>query len=612
MLKRFFISLLGTVAGIWISCILLFFGLIMLLAALGANDSPEGIKKHSILCVNLDGEIEERASQTSLQDIIRGDISSSSDLRTLIDALEKAAEDERIDGVVLNCKGASMGFATSQELSEAISKFKEKSNKWVYAYADTYAQGDYLLAVDADSIYINPMGSVDIHGIASQIPFFKGLLDKVGVKMQIVKVGTFKSAVEPFILTSASDPSRLQTQTFVDSIWAYMSANVAEKRKLTPEKVTELASEFYGARTATDALEAGLVDHLAYRRIFDNKLRDLTETSYDDDLPYVTPEQLVGESETDAAAVFMTALKNQKEGKKEDMKRGHSQHIAVLYATGDITDDSGDGIVGSTMVPQILKLADDEKVEGLILRVNSGGGSAFASEQIWEALQYFKSKGKPFYVSMGDYAASGGYYISCGADKIFADFTTLTGSIGVFGMIPDASELITDKLGVNFSVIESNPNAMPINLMSAMTPDQYNAMQKSVEEIYETFVGRVAAGRDMTPEKVKEIAEGRVWVGASAVQLGLVDELGSLVSTIEAMKKAYFTPEIKVVYYPEVSDDFWTILARSGALDTSLSALAEMNKMPELDASSREILEYVARLRSQAPVQARMELMYLK
>ncbi|MDE6311364.1 MAG: signal peptide peptidase SppA [Muribaculaceae bacterium] len=600
MLKRFFISLLGTVAGIWISFFLIVFGGLMLVGMFAGSESDEGIKKNSILYLDLSGAIEERAVKPSVSDLMQGNVSDAPTLREIIEALRLASTDNRIDGVVLDCKGASMGFATCEELVNALGIFTP--DKWVYAYSDGYEQGDYLLAAArADSIFMNPLGGVNLHGVASQIPFFKGLLDKVGVKMQIVKVGSFKSAVEPYILTSASEPSRLQTQTFVDSIWGYMRGVIAGRRNMSQEKVTELASEFLVARGAEAAVKGGLVDRLIYRREFEDMLRSLTNLDRDEELRYVTPARLLGEkTEADPAAI----LKAMKGGKNKPDKVLRGEHLAVLYATGDITDDSGNGIVGSEMVPQIVKLADDDDVLGLLLRVNSGGGSAFASEQIWEALEYFKSKGKPFYVSMGDYAASGGYYISCGADRIFADETTLTGSIGVFGMIPDASGLITGKLGVNFSAIESNSNALPPSMVSPLTHEQSSALQESVEHTYDLFTKRVAQGRGMSQEDVKKIAEGRVWVGTSALQLGLVDELGSLVLAESAIKNQLGDLAIKTVYYPEAEDDFLTMLVRSGAFD---DVKAQCSR-EEFDAETRALLEYVNRLRMQSPIQARMEL----
>lgn len=612
MLKRFFISLLGTVAGIWISFLLIIFGGLLLVGIAAGSESDTGIKDHSILYFDLSSAIEERSPETSFSDVLRGNVSDGPILRDLIESLKKAQTDDRIEGVVLDCRGASMGFATCEELTQALVDFKNGSNKWMYAYADSYEQGDYILASVADSIFINPLGSVNLHGIASQIPFFKGLMDKVGVKMQIVKVGSFKSAVEPFILTSASEPSKLQTQTYVDSIWSWVSGVVAENRSLEPAKVTELASTFLAARSAETARDARLVDALIYRRVFENRLRALTGLEADEDLRYVSPAELVGDAGDDPAKIFEAALAQSRGNKDKADKPAHGEHLAVLYATGDITDTEGNGIVGERMVPEIVALADDDDVRALVLRVNSGGGSAFASEQIWEALEYFKSKGKKFYVSMGDYAASGGYYISCGADRIFADLTTLTGSIGVFGMIPDASGLVTGKLGVNFTTIESNPNAMPPTLVSPLTPEQASALQESVENTYDLFTKRVAAGRGMSQDDVKKIAEGRVWVGASALTLGLVDEIGGLEEAIADMKNELGDNDIKVVYYPETSDDFWTMMARSGALDEARAALRPAPGAVELDAETRELLEYVARLRTLAPVQARMELMYIR
>lgn len=611
MLKRFFISLLGTVAGIWISFLLIIFGGLLLVGIAAGSESDTGIKDHSILYLDLSGTIEERSPEASFSDVIRGNVSNGPILRDLIEALKKAKSDDRIDGVVLDCRGAGMGFATCEELATALCEFKNDNQKWMYAYADSYEQGDYILASVADSIFINPLGSVNLHGIASQIPFFKGLMDKVGVKMQIVKVGSFKSAVEPFILTSASEPSKLQTQTYVDSIWSWVSGVVAANRSLEPAKVTELASTFLAARSAETARDARLVDALIYRRVFENRLRALTGLEAGDDLRYVSPAELVGDADDDPAKIFEAALAQSRGKKDKADKPAHGEHIAVLYATGDITDTEGNGIVGERMVPEIVALADDDDVRALVLRVNSGGGSAFASEQIWEALEYFKSKGKKFYVSMGDYAASGGYYISCGADRIFADLTTLTGSIGVFGMIPDASGLVTGKLGVNFTTIESNPNAMPPTLVSPLTPEQASALQVSVENTYDLFTKRVAAGRGMSQDDVKKIAEGRVWVGASAISLGLVDEIGGLEEAIAAIKTEIGDSDLKVVYYPEASDDFWTMMARSGALDEARAALKPAPALA-LDAETLELLEYVARLRSLSPVQARMELMYIR
>lgn len=280
--------------------------------------------------------------------------------------------------------------------------------------------------------------------------------------------------------------------------------------------------------------------------------------------------------------------------------KGGSDHIAILYAIGDISDSGKEGIVGPDMVGNIVSLANDDHVKGMVFRVNSPGGSAFASEQIWEALEYFKSKGKPLYVSMGDYAASGGYYISCGADSIFADRTTITGSIGVFGMIPDLSGLVTDKLGVTFTTVETNPNAAGINGLEPMTPAQHAAMQQSVDNIYELFTSRVAQGRGLSQDYVKSIAEGRVWVGTSALRLGLVDAIGSLETAVYAMAYDLDLNETDVVRYPKTESNIWEqVIRQAGGIDQLKAA--------GYDAETMRYINTVRRITTANPIQARIE-----
>lgn len=591
MLKRFFISLLGTVAGIWISMFLVIFGGIMLVGvAVGksAGDSAVKVEKKSILYFDLSGNIQERYQSQPFLSMIQNFEGKAATLDDMLRSLSLAADDDKIEGLYIHCGGSSLGVASREELLEAISRFKE-SGKWVAAYSDSYTQADYLVATSADSLYLNPVGSVDIHGIGGTAPFFKGLLDKVGVKMQIIKVGTFKSAVEPYILTSMSEPARLQMQQYCDTIWAFVSGTIAANRGLGIADVQALAPEMIFTREASTFVSDSLVDALRYERAVDNRLRELTDIKPGKDLRLVTPSDYLSSQ----WSAYSTA----------------KDHIAVYYAIGDIVDSGEGGIVGSTVTSDIISLADDKNVRGLVLRVNSPGGSAFASEQIWEALQYFKSKKKPLYVSMGDYAASGGYYISCGADSIFADRTTITGSIGVFGMIPDFSGLVTDRLGVNFSTVETNPNGAGISMMEAMTPSQHAAMQRSVETIYDLFTSRVAAGRGMDVDSVKAIAEGRVWIGSRALQLGLVDRLGSLEATVAAMADSLDLDTDAVVRYPLGEEKFWEkILRESGSLDVAKSATSD----ELIDKETMRQLYFIKRLREMSPVQARMEEVYIK
>jgi len=586
MLKRFFISMLGTVAGVFISGILAFFvilGLIGALAGKSLTSKTGGVEKHSILHLKLDGVLSERLQTPSLMEIIQGNNSGTLALDEIRTALTLAADDSKIDGVFIDCGDFVSGVASCEELVNSINGFKERSHKWVYAYADTYSQGAYLVASAADSIFVNPIGGVDVHGAASVIPFFKDLLDKVGVKMQIIKVGTYKSAVEPFILNDMSAPARLQQQEYVDSIWGYMVASIARGREIEPQTVAEWADSMCGTWTTERTVNSGIADVAVYRRIMEKRLRDLTDCDDDTDLRLVTPSAYVAANNNPLASMD-----------------NNKAHIALLYACGDIVDKGKDGIVGEKMVPEIISLADDDNVKGLVLRVNSGGGSAFASEQIWEALEYFKSKDKPFYVSMGDYAASGGYYISCGADHIYADATTLTGSIGVFGMIPEASSLLGDKLGVHFTTVESNPNAAFPVFFRPLTAAQHAALQSGVDNTYALFTQRVADGRDMPVDSVRAIAEGRVWVGTSALKLGLVDEIGDLYDALYAIASETGLSTDNVIAYPKSDDNVWATLLRESEVIDAARATAGYTLL------ERRAMEMVQRLANQNHLQARM------
>lgn len=581
--------MLGTMAGMWISAILGIFCIFVLIgAAIGnsAKDSAVKVDKHSILFFNLSGEIAERNQPKSLVQFIQEEQTGAPTLQDMIKALRLAKDDKKIEGLYLQCNGAVMGSASREELLQAIAEFKE-SGKWIYAYADNYDQGDYILATTADHLVLNPQGAVNVHGVGGTTPFFKGLLDKLGVKVQIFKVGTFKSAVEPFILDRMSEPARLQMQQYCDSLWIAAATTIAENRDLSLDRVNQLSSQLISTRAADTFIEDKLVDRLEYRRVAVSSLKELSGIDSDDELRLISPYEYLASKQNS----FNLSTKD--------------GHIAVLFAVGDIVDSGKEGIVGPDVVDQIVKLADNDNVLGMVLRVNSPGGSAFASEQIWEALDYFKSKNKKLYVSMGDYAASGGYYISCGADKIFADRTTITGSIGVFGMIPDLSGLVTDKFGISFSTVQTNPNAAPATVLEPLSEAQKTAIQRSVENIYDLFTKRVAEGRHMSQDSVKAIAEGRVWVGSRALQIGLVDQIGSLQDAVEDMILNYDIDEKAVKAYPEIKEKFWEqILRESGGFDDL--------KVPAYDARTLRELEIINNLRNANPIQARMEYVYFQ
>lgn len=584
MLKNFFISMLGAIAGFWISLMLLFLVMVMAIAGsvasmvLNSSEQDMKVEKGSILRISLDTQIEERHSPRDIQAFINEEPEPQT-LENLIYAIKAAKEDDRIVGIFLNCNGASAGLATRQTLANALADFKT-SKKWILAYGDNYNQGDYYVASCADHLYLNPSGSIDLRGLATSIPFFKGLLDKVGVTMQVYKVGTYKSAVEPFILDNMSDANREMSQYFLNSLWKEMGGTIAKNRKLTLDKVNMLADSLVPFDAPEQFVKLKLADGLKYVDQVEEELKKLTNTKKDDDLKII---------DYDSYLVDATIPHSQSNDNK----------IAVFYAVGDITDAGVTGITAEKMVPEILDLAEDDDIKAMVLRVNSGGGSAFASEQIWHALEVFKSKGKTLYVSMGDYAASGGYYISCGAERIFAEPTTLTGSIGIFGMIPCAKELFNDKLGVNFGVVTTNAGGAFPNIIQPATPAESRAMQGAINRGYELFTSRCATGRNMPQDSIKAIGEGRVWDGVTAKRIGLVDQLGSLDDAVASLAKKMGYKDYQVITYPEHKDNFWDMLA-------TLSVQAKASALKEELGAYYPIYMELKRFENLEPIQARM------
>ncbi len=523
MLKRFITAMLGSLAAIWISVFLILILFILFIAAIISNSfSATTIsatyKEHTILHLVMEGAFVERPDNSDLFSQLYDRNEKAMPLNNMLNAIAAASEDKNIDGIFVECKGSTGGLAQRLELNEALNKFKQ-SGKWVIAYADNYAQADYYNASGATELFLNPVGMIDIHGLSATTMFYKGLLDKLGIEMQIIKVGTFKSAVEPFILDKASEANKLQQQVFLTNIWDCVATGIADARNITTNELNQCADSMMLTYAPADYLKLNFVDSLMYRHEVIDYIKNKIGIDEDDNLNLMTPDDYVQIAEIPHA-------KNKK------------NKIAVLYAVGDIVDDGRGGIVASKLVPQILKLKENKDINGLILRVNSGGGSAFASEQIWEALEQFKATDRPFYVSMSDYAASGGYYISSGADIIYAEPVTLTGSIGIFGMIPCVKELMNDKLGMTTDNVSTNLNGSFPTIDEPMTPFQRESMQREINRGYETFVSRCAQGRDMPVDSIKAIAEGRVWDGISALEIGLVDRLGSLSTAVSDMADA--------------------------------------------------------------------------
>lgn len=595
MLKKFFTVFLGSMAAIWFSTFLLVGFIFMAVALLMGDFNKDKVETDSVLYFDFSGEITERFEPPTLPDVIMGNEKTSLSLEEIEKALRMAATDNNIKGVYIRLDGSSIGMAMRQELNALFQQFK-KSGKWIVAYADNYSQGDFYTACVADQVFINPSGSLAATGLSATVPFFKNALDKLGVEVQVIKVGTFKSAVEPFILTAMSDSARMMYDVMLNTMWTDYVDSVVKNRNIEQggdSMFRQMAATPMIAFTADELIEAKLFDNKYYGYQVDSLLKK--KAGVDD-----KKLNLVG------ARQYLSSFTGPDLGKLME----ESDHVAVLYAVGDIVDSGNDGIVGDKMAPLIAQLADDEKVKGLVLRVNSGGGSAFASEQIWASLEYFKSKGKPFVVSMSDAAASGGYYISCGADKIYADPSTITGSIGIFGIIPYAKVLLNDKLGINFDVVETNPNTVLGRLDAPLTPAQHTALEKNIKDGYDLFISRVAAGRHMEDAAVRRIAEGRVWAGQTAMQLGLVDEMGALSDAVNYVLGKTGLSIDDCVAYPEIKLTPLEMLLSIDSANASVGDAAATSALKMLGLTPTQIHEIQnlsRRVRDMGAVQAKME-----
>lgn len=594
MLKRFLLNMLSSFVGAWfalglflLSAFLLIIGLVGNLSML-PNGEIEQIKSGSILKISLDGSIEEREQpmEPDFYALLNGEFDSPQTLDVLVQSIREAAVNDDVKAIYLKCGSLAASPATLNALRKELLDFKKETNgkKRIIAYADSYSQGAYFVASIADELYMNPAGSLDLRGLGSANPYFKGLFDKIGVEFQVVKVGTFKSAVEPYILTEMSDPARAQLDTLFSNMWHYIREQIASSRKnVNAQKIDSLINNDYISIAKSDfAVKSGLIDKLIYERELANIFADRSGRDADD-LNFISPRALV--SQTPGSDSYSS-----------------KDQIAVLFASGEIADGNSSEINYEDLVPVIVELADNDDVKGLVLRVNSPGGSVFGSDQIGEALDYFQSKGKPFAVSMGDYAASGGYWISADADRIFADPLTITGSIGIFGLIPNFKGTL-DKIGVNIETVNTNPNANFPTGVAPLNEDQLAAMQKYVDRGYEQFVSRVAKGRKMPVEKVKKIAEGRVWDAQTAVKIGLVDELGGLQEAIEwTAKKAAISDKYDVAAYPIVEPTIWNMIQ----MQTMSMTLGEFNQA--INQRDEQIINayIIKRLMSRKPIQARM------
>lgn len=546
-MKEFFKFTLATITGIIVTSIIGFLFLMMVIGALIAStEKTVVVENQSMLVIKLDNQIVDRAPNDPFSDFNIPGFGSAKKvgLDQIISSIENAVDDDRIKCIYLDLSMVNGGMAAVEEIRNALIAFKDSTEKPIYAYGEMIDQKAYYLATVADKIVLNPQGVIDFRGLGGEITFFKNALEKLGVEMQIVRHGKFKAAVEPLMLEKMSDENREQTMVYLNSMWNQMLKGISEKRNIPVEKLNQLADDVLTFRRGEKALEAGLVDALMYKDEVLDDLREITGIAPGKGIPVI--------------GVSNYAKAPAKKGKKSTFSR---DKIAVIYASGDIgmAMMGSEGIDGEKLSREIRKVRQDSSFKAIVLRIDSPGGSAYHSEVIWREVK-LAADTKPVVVSMGNVAASGGYYIACAADKIVAQPNTITGSIGVFGTIPNASELMNKKLGITTDVVKTNQHSDMPSLTRRMTDFERDLMQGYVENIYDVFLDRVADGRNMTKEAIDEIGQGRVWTGENALEIGLVDELGGLGRAIEMAAELSGLENFRTVDLPALTDPFQEFL----------------------------------------------------
>jgi protease-4 len=540
--KTVFASLLGTLLASVIFVFLLI-GMIGAIAAISGSEKEVEVKENSILVVKFEGPITDRSSKNPFQNL--GAMFSKEQaigLDDILNNIEKAKDDEKIKGIYMEITSVPAGIAMVEEIRNKLLEFKN-TGKFIIAYSEYYTQGAYYLASVADKIYLNPQGAIDFKGLSAELMFFKNALAKLEVEPQIIRHGKFKSAIEPFILDKMSDENREQTMTYIGSIWNHMVDGISKSRNISAEELNKIADEML-LQKAEDAVKYKFADQLAYKDEILEILKEKTEAKAVDKIN----------------SVSIADYTNAKESKKKDFTK---DKIAVIYAVGEIEGGEGDDEkIGSERISKAIREARlDEKVKAIVLRVNSPGGSALASEVMWREVVLAKQV-KPVIVSMGNVAASGGYYISCAADTIVAEPNTITGSIGVFGVLFNAQGFMNNKIGITFDTVKTNTHADIGSINRPLTASERDIIQKSVEHVYDVFITRVAEGRKLTKEQVDEIGQGRVWSGVDAKRIGLVDVLGGLETAIEIAAQKAGLDNYKLLSLPKQKDPFEELFSK--------------------------------------------------
>ncbi|MBC7524492.1 MAG: signal peptide peptidase SppA [Flavobacterium sp.] len=581
---RFLGNVLATIVGLFVFIMISFFGLLLLGVLFGSSDEKVHVKKNSVIDLDLSKINYDYAGKTIYKDMeILNGRDQHNGLSDVIKAIEYSKTDDDIKGISILNNNSNLGMAQSKALRDELESFK-KSGKFVYSYADAYSQKDYYLNSVANAIYLNPIGELEFKGLGAEIMFFKDFEEKSGLKMEIIRHGKYKSAVEPFLENKMSDANKQQTTELLNSIWSTVISEVSKSRNVSETRLNQIADGLL-ARTPEMAKAEKLIDKIAYEDVYQDDIKKMIKIDQDAKLESVKIE--------DYAEKVATSSIN----------FDSSDKIAIIYAQGEIGSGEGDvNVIGEGSMRRSLQEArKDKDVKAIVLRVDSPGGNALTSELIWREIELTK-KVKPVVVSMGNYAASGGYYIACNANKIYAEANTITGSIGVFGMLPNFSVAAT-KLGLNTEQVRTNQNASGYSPFKPLD-DNYRAFaQEGVEKIYNTFVNRVAVGRKMTFAQVDAIAQGRVWSGKDALKIGLIDKIGGMYDAIAEASKLGKTKDFRIKNYPEYEKDFGDLL---GSLGLPFAKSKSEMIINEIGAENYKILQHVKQLTSQKGVQARM------
>jgi protease-4 len=578
---KFLGNVLATIVGIFVFTMLFFLGIVLIGAIFGGEENGIDVKENSVIVLNLEDIQNDYAGKYSDPWVTAFSDTKQIGLTDVIDAIGAAKNDENIKGISILNNNSSLGMAQSKAVRDALEDFK-KSGKFVMAYANTYSQKEYYLNSVANTIYLNPVGDLDFKGLSSDLLFFKDFQDKTGVKMEVIRHGKYKSAVEPFLENKMSEANREQITALLNSIWNSVVTDIAKSRNVSVEKLNEIANGLL-ARTPEMAKAQKLVDVVAYEDVYHNAIKKRLQVDSKDEYESVSILDYTHKYTT-------TSIPNDA-----------TDEIAIIYAQGEIQSGEGDvNIIGEgAMRRSISEARNNEDVKAIVLRIDSPGGNALTSDLIWREIELTK-KVKPVVVSMGNYAASGGYYIACNANTIFAEKNTITGSIGVFGMLPNFSGLST-KMGIHSEQVNTHQNSGNYNPFAPIDEKFKAVTTEGVEQIYKTFVSHVAQGRKMSFAQVDAIAQGRVWTGADAIKIGLVDKIGGLDDAIQEAARLAKIKTFNTQNYPEYNKNFDDLLENFPFAKTKERWIKE-----EIGEENYKIMEQIKRIQSYKGVQARM------